>query len=746
MSSGLEVQESTLKPNWVGKRIWINLSSLGFSSMYWGSAQSKKQQHQTKSEKEQEAQINYKSAWIKHMTLNVKDMTAEPAGVKIRPISGLEGVNYLSPGALTNHVSYVFGPVIDALQEAGYNSNPDKLNLAASPYDWRVAPQELERRDQYFTKTMRMVETLYKDNDNTPVVLIGHSMGCKTAHYFLNFALSAKGQEWLDTYVHTYMPVGAPHLGAPKALRSVISGDKMGLDAFLKDEEAIVLGRSLGSGPWLIPKGLPSGVPASAYILPHGVLQVTFTHSCDANALVNKRESLQRPTKYSLHVVGRGLHGNIQERRVVKTPFHKVSSDIGPDVVDFTTEHVSFGTLTQPVKGATLHFLLQEPGIGAAKRDKNDRGGCSLGCCILTIFCCIPYIMFRIIKCLSCGVVRAGALTADAITSTAGGGTTLAFSEGISIPDRVWKGETVSMKIPLFHQSDYGKAEGCCCPSLVQPRLAAIHVKLKWLPYDSKKSFRKVCGPVCQPSDDAPDLPIKHKEDGVYQTFPGYDLIEREGLAGTTLQCIKDSYDRDPLGPRTLSSEEPPPIKRIHVKHKKDGVYQTFPGYDLVEREGLSGTTLQCIKDSYDRDPLGPRTLSSEDPPPIKRIHAIYGINLPTEVGGAYKRKDTCISVNDLDSLYEPDTRASIDKKSTGYQMKGGILFETPDSTQRVVGGKQRNVSGDGTVPYWSLEHSKSWNGIDGRVVTVVELEKAEHREILADPRFHEAILQYCRT
>lgn len=485
------------------------------------------------------------------------------------------------------------------------------------------------------------------------------------------------------------MPVGAPHLGAPKALRSVISGDKMSLDAFLNDEEALVLGRSLGSGPWLIPQNLPNGVPASAYILPHGVLQVSFTHACDANPLVDKRESLQRPTKYQMQVVGRGLHGSMSERLVVRTPFHKVSTELGPDVVNFTTEQISFGTLPKAVPGATLHFLLQEPGIGAAKRDKNDRGCCTLACLIGSIFCCIPYIVFRLLKCLTCNLVRAGALTADAITSTAGGGTTLAFSEAVKIPANVWKGDTVAMKIPLFHQSDYGQSEGYCFPSLMRPRTMYVHVKLKWLPYDSKKSFRKVCSPVCQPSDDAPALPIRHKRDG--------------------------------------------------------GTFQTFPGYDLLEREGLTQTTLQCIKGSYDGDRLGPRTLSSEEPPPVKRIHAIYGINLPTEIGAAYRRNDTCISANHLESLYEPDNMATIDKASTGYLMKGGVLFETPHSEQKVVGGKTRRVSGDGTVPYWSLEFSKTWNGIGGRVVTVEELEKAEHREILADPRFHAAILKYCR-
>ena len=49
-----------------------------------------------------------------------------------------------------------------------------------------------------------------------------------------------------------FQPVGGPHLGANKACRGMISGDKMGLESFLNDEEGLSLGRSFGSGAWLI--------------------------------------------------------------------------------------------------------------------------------------------------------------------------------------------------------------------------------------------------------------------------------------------------------------------------------------------------------------------------------------------------------------------------------------------------------------------------------------------------------------
>ena len=51
-------------------------------------------------------------------------------------------------------------------------------------------------------------------------------------------------------------------------------------------------------------------------------------------------------------------------------------------------------------------------------------------------------------------------------------------------------------------------------------------------------------------------------------------------------------------------------------------------------------------------------------------------------------------------------------------------------------------MSGDGTVPYWSLAHVKTWQS-EKCEVTVQELEKSEHRNILVDSRMYEAVLNY---
>jgi hypothetical protein len=133
------------------------------------------------------------------------DKESDSPGIKVRAIPGLEGVDYLTPGAITSHISYVFGPVIKILEENGYNSEDGKINLMAASYDWRLAPSTMEKRDKYFTQTINMIEELYNNNDSTPVVLLCHSLGSKVGHYLLNFALDTKGQNWIDKYVHTYM-------------------------------------------------------------------------------------------------------------------------------------------------------------------------------------------------------------------------------------------------------------------------------------------------------------------------------------------------------------------------------------------------------------------------------------------------------------------------------------------------------------------------------------------------------------
>ena len=236
MSSALEVLQSNVVPHpvpstefalpggstatatrWKGKRVWLDIKSAGFESLYLGSAMRAneilKENGETYNEHlhlQFQIESESKRRWIDHIRL-ASDLRSEMPGIQVRHVEGLKGVDYLVPGKLGEHVAWVFLPVIRALCKAGYTEG---LDLDAVPYDWRLPPMILEERDGYFTKTISRVERMYEENGQKPIVLLCHSMGSKTCHYFLNFCLREKSRKWLDTHIHTYMPVGAPHLGA----------------------------------------------------------------------------------------------------------------------------------------------------------------------------------------------------------------------------------------------------------------------------------------------------------------------------------------------------------------------------------------------------------------------------------------------------------------------------------------------------------------------------------------------------
>ena len=49
----------------------------------------------------------------------------------------------------------------------------------------------------------------------------------------------------------------------------------------------------------------------------------------------------------------------------------------------------------------------------------------------------------------------------------------------------------------------------------------------------------------------------------------------------------------------------------------------------------------------------------------------------------------------------------------------------------------------DGKVPYWSLQRVWTWE--NECQVSIEELDEADDREILADKRFHEVLIDYVR-
>ena len=85
--------------------------------------------------------------------------------------------------------TWVFGHVTNHLTSLP-NKPYDKSSLKAATYDWRMPPAFLEERDRYFSNLVRSIEKMYEENGERPVVLLGHSMGCKMGHYFPNWVVN----------------------------------------------------------------------------------------------------------------------------------------------------------------------------------------------------------------------------------------------------------------------------------------------------------------------------------------------------------------------------------------------------------------------------------------------------------------------------------------------------------------------------------------------------------------------------
>ena len=710
MSSGLQVKKSPHK-SWEGNRIWLNISQLGFQSLHVGGALRKNEQklaasqqnYASKGNKPGESsdvlhqqymkEMECKSRWVHHMCLK-DDMKSEKDGIEVRPISGCNGVDYLAPGALTESMSYVFGPVLKLLKSKGYEEGS---NLDAAPYDWRLPANMLQKRDNYFTNTMEKIAHLYRQSNNTPVVILCHSMGCKVGHFLFNFVRhhlgEDDGQKWLDKYIHSYVPVGAPHIGAPKSVRAMIDGDKMGLDAFLDHNEGLMLGRSLGSATWLFPLENSSATPLSlsvpTSVLRHesSIILTIPTQAIPMKSFVYRRESTPSKVRLAIHLAN---------DFVVRTEFYPLSKDKKSPTLTLKEEVWSLSvppTIDKTLKlYPTIFVHLEESGAG--KKPRKQRRGvyhCDIFWPCRFAFCLMKWILFlpcaivlKILRLLARGADRGIEVTAGAVGSCRAIGKSSRVNWG--------KGLVASSKAA---SNDGGESGG-----------VDSELKFQVLPTDREGQgfFFEV------PSPQECVLKVKWR--------PHPSLLERK------------------------------PFER--VTYKKTTIHQFYPAStgDMLATEGLHNAA-KLLRDSG-TDPVDSRGLSSWHPPPIQKVVAIYGINLPTEVSGVYQRKQrvrlSCSTRKDLcvRQLIVLDKNAIL-KNLDGYTIEGGIISETKSASQTIVPSNgTAKKSGDGTVPYWSLQHCRTWQGegVKKCDVKVYEIEGAEHRAILNEAKFHKILLE----
>ncbi|CAG8725284.1 3101_t:CDS:2, partial [Racocetra persica] len=199
-----------------------------------------------------------KECWESNMRLD--PVTGlDPPDVKLRAAQGLDAADYLFPGY------WVWGKMIQSFAAIGYDSN--NMHLAA--YDWRLSFFNLEVRDKYFSKLKSNIE-LIKSTENKKSVLIGHSMGACVILYFFKWVESPLGGNgglsWVNDHIESFINIGGPLLGVPKALSALLSGEmrdtvELGafgiyvLERFFSKRERSELFRTWGGLSSMLPKG-----------------------------------------------------------------------------------------------------------------------------------------------------------------------------------------------------------------------------------------------------------------------------------------------------------------------------------------------------------------------------------------------------------------------------------------------------------------------------------------------------------
>ena len=186
------------------------------------------------------AYFSDRACWMQHMRLDPKT-GLDPSGIKLRAVTGLEAVDWFVPGY------FVWGKVIESLGDVGYDPN----SIHAATFDWRLSPEQLERRDGYFTRLKHSVETLVEIH-GVPVALLAHSYGDQLVRYFLNWVETPKaegggggGPDWTNEHVGVYVDIAGPMLGIPKTIPSLLSGEMR--DTAILGQLESVLG--LGQNP-----------------------------------------------------------------------------------------------------------------------------------------------------------------------------------------------------------------------------------------------------------------------------------------------------------------------------------------------------------------------------------------------------------------------------------------------------------------------------------------------------------------
>ncbi|KAF7555045.1 hypothetical protein G7046_g6653 [Stylonectria norvegica] len=199
-----------------------------------------------------------KEIWKRHIMLD-KRTGLDPPMVKLRAAQGFDATDFFITGY------WIWNKIFENLASIGY----DPTNSFTAAYDWRLSYQNLEIRDQYFTRLKSYIETAVAFQDRK-VVLASHSMGSQVLFYFFHWVASDQGgrggEDWVELHVESWINISGCMLGAVKGLTAVLSGEMRdtaqlnafaiyGLEKFLSKEERAEMFRTMPGISSMLPIG-----------------------------------------------------------------------------------------------------------------------------------------------------------------------------------------------------------------------------------------------------------------------------------------------------------------------------------------------------------------------------------------------------------------------------------------------------------------------------------------------------------
>ncbi|KAG7336879.1 lecithin:cholesterol acyltransferase [Nitzschia inconspicua] len=127
---------------------------------------------------------------------NQSDTDVWEKGCKLRPDEGLDSISSLSPAGLgaellVGGTNTVYAWLIQWLVD---NLGYDVTTIIGLPYDWRLSPNKMEKRDGFLQAFRRRLEAAVA-TQGQPGIMVAHSMGNLVFRYFLEWLRVQMRQE-----------------------------------------------------------------------------------------------------------------------------------------------------------------------------------------------------------------------------------------------------------------------------------------------------------------------------------------------------------------------------------------------------------------------------------------------------------------------------------------------------------------------------------------------------------------------